>query len=119
MAEKKIICPLMQSVCIEDGEIVNGELHACKFWIKVTGKHPQSGAEVDHFDCAHAWMPILLIDNTQRQRETGAAVESFRNVMTEQNMHSMGAMQTLANAINQSGQALLGNSATIIDGDKT
>ena len=24
-------------------------------------------------------MPVLLIDNTQQQRQTGAAVESFRN----------------------------------------
>ena len=25
------------------------------------------------------WMPFLLIENSQKQRETGAAVESFRN----------------------------------------
>lgn len=77
--EKKILCPLMQRPCIEDGEIINGELCACKFWIKISGMHPQTGAVLDHFDCAHAWMPVLLIDNTQRQRETAGVMESFRN----------------------------------------
>jgi len=79
--EKKIICPLLGKPCIEDGTVVEGELHACRFWIKIVGKHPQTGAEIDHYDCAFTWMPILLIENTQKQRETGAAVESFRNEM--------------------------------------
>jgi hypothetical protein len=25
------------------------------------------------------WLPVLLIENSQQQRSTGAAVESFRN----------------------------------------
>jgi hypothetical protein len=25
------------------------------------------------------WLPVLLIENSQQQRQTGAAVESFRN----------------------------------------
>jgi hypothetical protein len=81
MTDKKFICPLIGKPCIEDGTIVNGELHACRFWIKVVGKHPQTGADVDQCDCAFSWIPMLLIDNTQKQRETGAAVESFRNEM--------------------------------------
>lgn len=31
------------------------------------------------------WIPILLIENSQQQRQTGAAVESFRNEMTKSN----------------------------------
>ena len=116
MTDKKIICPLMQSVCIEDGAIVNGELHACRFWTRVSGKHPQTGVDVDHFDCAHAWMPVLLIENSKMQRETGAAVESFRNVMTEQNMRSVGAMQQLANSLAQSNMELINGQAKVIEG---
>ncbi len=26
-----------------------------------------------------AWLPVLLIENAQQSRQTGAAVESFRN----------------------------------------
>ena len=79
--EKKIICPLMNKECIEDGSIVNGELHGCKFWIKVKGTHPQTGTEIDEGDCAISWNPILLINNTQMQRQTTASIESFRNEM--------------------------------------
>jgi hypothetical protein len=85
MAIKKMLCPLMGKECIEDAAVVNGELHACRFWIKIVGKHPQTGAEVDNFDCAFAWMPVLMIENSQQQRSTGAAVESFRNEMVKAN----------------------------------
>lgn len=82
----KIICPLMGGKpCIEDGTIVDGELHACRFWVTVRGKNPQTGAEIDNGDCAIAWTPILLIENSKVNRETGAAVESFRNEMVKSN----------------------------------
>lgn len=45
----------------------------------VRGKHPQTGADVDEWGCAMSWLPVLLIENSQQQRQTGAAVESFRN----------------------------------------
>jgi len=32
-----------------------------------------------------AWLPMLLIENAQQSRATGAAVESFRNEMVEAN----------------------------------
>jgi hypothetical protein len=32
-----------------------------------------------------AWMPMLMIENSQQQRHTGAAVESFRNEMVRAN----------------------------------
>ena len=83
--EKKIICPLMKSQCIEDGHQVGDEIHACRFWITVHGKHPQSGEVVHTSDCSIAWVPMLLIENTKEQRGTGAAVESFRNEMVDAN----------------------------------
>lgn len=79
----------MHRQCIEDGAIIDGELCACKFWIHIVGRHPQTGADQDLWDCAYSWIPILLIDNTQKQRETGAAVESFRNEMVKANESSI------------------------------
>ena len=32
-----------------------------------------------------SWLPILLIENAQMSRQTGAAVESFRNEMVKAN----------------------------------
>jgi hypothetical protein len=47
----------------------------------VRGTNPNTGKEVDEWGCAITWLPLLLIENSQQQRHTGAAVESFRNEM--------------------------------------
>lgn len=85
MAKKKIICPMMGGECVEDGAIRDGELVACRFWVTVQGKDPQTGETINNGDCAMAWMPVLLIENSKVNRETGAAVESFRNEMVKAN----------------------------------
>lgn len=64
------LCPLLKEPCIE---------HGCKFYIHLLGNNPQSGVAEDRFDCTFAFFPILLIENSQQQRQTGAAVESLRN----------------------------------------
>jgi hypothetical protein len=86
--DKKILCPLMGCECIEDGAIKDGELVACKFWVTVHGKNPQTGETINNGDCSFAWTPILLIENSKVNRETGAAVESFRNEMVKANEKS-------------------------------
>jgi len=60
----------------------------CAWFIQVRGTNPNSGKEVDEWACSMAWMPILLIENSQQQRGTGAAVESFRNEMVKSNENS-------------------------------
>jgi hypothetical protein len=32
-----------------------------------------------------AWLPILLVENASQIRQTGAAIESFRNEMVKSN----------------------------------
>ena len=84
--DAKVICPLMGGEeCVEDGAIRNGELVKCRFWVVVQGKHPQTGETVNNGDCAMAWTPVLMIENSKINRETGAAVESFRNEMVKAN----------------------------------
>lgn len=85
MSEKIMLCPMMQSECVKDGAIRNGVLVGCKFWVQIQGKHPQSGETLNHHDCAITWMPILVIENSKTNRETGAAVESFRNQVMDAN----------------------------------
>lgn len=55
----------------------------CAWFMKISGKHPQSNEELEEWGCAIAWLPILMIENSQQQRSTGAAVESFRNEMVK------------------------------------
>jgi len=71
--EPKANCPLNNfEPCKELG---------CAWFMKVAGKNPQSEEVVEEWGCAIAWLPILMIENSQQQRQTGAAVESFRNEM--------------------------------------
>lgn len=58
----------------------------CAWFMKVRGTNPNTGAEIDEWGCSIAWLPILLIDNSQQQRQTGAAVESFRNEVVRSNI---------------------------------
>lgn len=60
--------------------------------MQIRGNHPQSGAEIDEWGCSIAWTPILMIENAKLQRETGAAVESFRNEMVKSNYSATAAM---------------------------
>ena len=62
----------------------------CAWFMKIRGNNPNTGEEVDEYGCSMAWMPMLMIENSQQQRSTGAAVESFRNEMvksTETSQH--------------------------------
>ena len=49
------------------------------------GQDPNTGEEVDDWGCIVAWLPKLLIENALMSRQTGAAVESFRNEMVKAN----------------------------------
>lgn len=57
----------------------------CQLWMQVIGSDPQTGQEVNRYGCADSFMPLLMIENSQMQRQTGAAVESFRNEMIKLN----------------------------------
>lgn len=55
----------------------------CAWFIQIRGMNPNTGEPVDEWGCAMSWTPILLIENAQQSRQTGAAVESFRNEMVK------------------------------------
>ena len=67
-----LYCPLwkkpMAKVC-----------HTCPWWTQVRGRNPNSGAEVDRWDCAIAFMPLLQVEVASQVRQGAAATESFRN----------------------------------------
>jgi hypothetical protein len=57
----------------------------CAWFMKIKGKDPQSDKEIEEWGCSMAWLPVLMIENSQQQRSTSAAVESFRNEMVKAN----------------------------------
>lgn len=72
-------CPLVKDECLQ---------FKCAWFTQLRGKNPQTGADVDEWGCAITWLPMLMIENSQQQRQTGAAVESFRNEMVKSNESS-------------------------------
>jgi hypothetical protein len=61
----------------------------CSWFTQVRGTNPNTGQEVDEWACAVTWLPMLLIENAQQNRQTGAAVESFRNEVNRANAAAM------------------------------
>jgi hypothetical protein len=53
--------------------------HKCPWFTRIVGKNPQSEEMVDNWHCAIAVLPMLLVENAQVGRQTGAAVETMRN----------------------------------------
>ncbi len=68
----------------------------CAWFTQMRGHNPNTGKEVDEWSCAVVWLPVLLIENSQQQRSTGAAVESFRNEMVKANESSQQALLAMA-----------------------
>jgi hypothetical protein len=60
----------------------------CAWFLKIRGTNPNTGEDTDEWGCSMSWLPILLIENAQMSRHTGAAVESFRNEMVKANQNS-------------------------------
>lgn len=61
----------------------------CPKFVSIKGHDPQTGAIVDRYGCVDSFLPLLLIENAQMSRQTGAAVESFRNEVVEANNRTM------------------------------
>ena len=86
--ETVMTCPL-GSKC---EEIKDNKMHRCVWFIKMAGTNPNTGESMDEHGCAMSWLPILLVENSQQQRRTGAAVESFRNEMVKANENTQQMM---------------------------
>ncbi|WP_019530655.1 hypothetical protein [Dasania marina] len=53
--------------------------HACDRYQMIEGRNPQTGETIAHWDCAYNWTNMLLVENSQRQLETAAAVTELKN----------------------------------------
>lgn len=67
-------CPLVGKDCIQ---------FECKFWNNIKGTNPQTGEQVDEWECTISMLPFLILEASQQAKQTGAAVESFRNESTK------------------------------------
>lgn len=86
-------CPLIKKDCIG---------LKCAWFTHVRGMNPNTGEEVDEWSCAINWLPMMLIENSQQQRSTGAAVESFRNEMVKANESNINVLSAAAQMLQAS-----------------
>lgn len=61
----------------------------CKKWVQILGINPQTGQEINKWDCVDALLPLLQIESSRKMNEVGAAIESFRNQSMEIARHSI------------------------------
>ncbi|MBR7777376.1 hypothetical protein [Undibacterium rugosum] len=80
-------------------DVRDGAIQQCSWFTKLAGKNPSTGESVDEHGCAITWLPVLLIENSQQQRGTAAAVESFRNEMVAANENNQRILQITAGVL--------------------
>ena len=86
-------CPLIGKDCIQ---------MECSWFTQVRGTNPQTGEDVDEWGCAVTWLPMLLIENSQQQRQTAAAVESSRNESVRDSEENRELIKKVASVMLQS-----------------
>jgi hypothetical protein len=82
-------CPLIKKDCIG---------LKCAWYTQVRGINPNTGQEIDEWNCAVTWMPIMAVEIAQKENQTGAALESFRNEVVKGNEQNQ---QLYINALHQ------------------
>ncbi len=75
--------------------------------MKIRGTNPNTGEDTDEWGCSMAWLPVLMTVNSQQQRQTGAAVESFRNEMVKANEVGQRVLLAAAGVPQQAQQMIL------------
>jgi hypothetical protein len=73
----------------------------CSQWRKVSGKNPQSGADLDHWDCTFGWGPTLQLEQARVNFSLGGAVESLRNRINELGQGLNKVVQVLPYLVNK------------------
>lgn len=69
------LCPLIQKECLT---------HGCEFYIHLIGMNPQTGKEMDDFNCAVKFLPILMIEGANQTRMASASVDKVANEVRRQ-----------------------------------
>jgi hypothetical protein len=72
--EYEITCPL-GSKCEETRDNVN---YRCRWYVQMRGQD-ETGKEIERWDCAIAWNPVMLHHASMTNRSIAAAIESNRN----------------------------------------
>lgn len=76
----------------------------CKFWQNVRGTSPQTGQEVDEWECLFVIQIMLQIEQSKQMRGVAASIDSFRNETVKATQQTIETMMQLPS----SGARLIG-----------
>ncbi len=68
-------CPFVGKKCVE---------HKCVFYKNIIGTDPQTGVEINQWDCAIAMLPTLTIEVAQKANQTAAAIDTLKTDLERQ-----------------------------------
>ena len=90
MADLKVIetCPLGHTC----EKIVGDHIERCAWYVKLIGKNPQDGKDIDESRCSMAWQPILMIEGNGLAMGTNASIQSMRNESLKRQDLALGAL---------------------------
>ena len=91
--ETEIFCPIGKKC----QEAKDGKVYQCNWFRRLVGMHPQTGEQIDEWDCAIGWVPLLMVEMSKTNRGQTAAIESFRNETVKRQDAFLG----LANDVSQ------------------
>lgn len=67
----------------------------CPKFVSIKGHDPQTGAVVDRHGCVDSFLPLLLIENAQQSRQTGASVDALRSELKQAGEAAVAAREEL------------------------
>lgn len=68
-------CPLGHKCEVAE----NGHINRCAWFVKLEGKNPQTGKDIDEWKCAMAWQPILAVEQSAQMRGVACSVQEAGN----------------------------------------
>ena len=84
----------------------------CVKYIQLRGTNPNTGEELDGWQCAAVWHVMVMIENTQQAKQHGAAIESFRNEMVAANQRGQAALVSALSRV----QVPMRNTTDLLEG---
>jgi len=75
MIKVTTVCPLG----CECEKATSDGIERCAWFVKLRGKDPQTGADIDEWRCSMAWQPLLMVEGNGLSMQTNASVQSMRN----------------------------------------
>lgn len=67
----------------------------CPKWVRLLGVNPQTGAHVDEYNCADTWVPLLLVEVSQKLVRADATIHNMNNELAKSQAQLAGTLRAV------------------------